>query len=232
MSNNASVPRADDPHGGLKPGYAGVSLAHASFALVLTHGRGDSPEGLLPLARAVGADDGAVIAPRAAGNSWYPHRFLDPVAMNAPWLDSALSAVDRAVQSAVAVGIPRERIVLVGFSQGACLTLEYASRTPQSYGGVAALAGALIGDDRAVRHNHRSMHHTPVLLACGDADQHIPESHVRDSALSFSALGADVDLRIYPGVGHTVIADQLDALRAMIDRVRMLVPPSGALRGF
>ncbi len=230
MHSNANMPRVDDPHGALEPGRAGVPLTQASYALVLMHGRGDSPEGLLPLARAVGAIDGAVIAPRASGNSWYPHRFLDPVETNAPWLDSAFSAVDRAVQSAVAVGIATERIVLAGFSQGACLTLEYAARTPRSYGGVAALAGALIGDNRAVRHDQRSLHHTPVLLACGDADPHIPESHVRDSALSFAALGADVDLRIYPGVGHTVIADQLDALRAMIDHVRSLAAPPGALR--
>ena len=231
MHRDVNVQGADDPHSGLAPGHAGVPLTHASYALILMHGRGDSPEGLLPLARAVGAIDGAVIAPRAAGNSWYPHRFLDPVAMNAPWLNSALSAVDRAVQSALAAGIPADRIVLAGFSQGACLTLEYTARTPRAYGGVAALAGALIGDDRAVRHDPRSLQHTPVLLACGDADQHIPESHVRDSAVSFAALGADVDMRIYPGVGHTVIADQLDALRAMIDHLRSLAERADALRG-
>ncbi len=231
MSSNANVPSLDDPHGGLAPGRAGVPLADASFALLLMHGRGDTPEGLLPLGRAVGAVDGAVIAPRAAGNSWYPHRFLDPVSMNAPWLASALSAVDRAVQSAVTAGIPVERVVLAGFSQGACLALEYAARTPQRYGGVAALAGALIGDDREIRHDARSLQGTSVLLACGNADLHIPESHVRDSALSFAALGAVVDMRIYPGVGHTVVADQLDALRAMIDQVRTLAAASEATRG-
>ncbi len=209
-----------DPHGGEAPMLTGVALHRAAFAVVMVHGRGDTPRGLLPLARASGAMDGAVIIPAAQGNSWYPHRFRDPVASNEPWLTSALAAIDRAVQMATDAGVPASRIVLTGFSQGACLSLEYVWRTPRRYGAVAALAGALIGDDRSVRAASLSISGTPVLLACGDADPHIPESHVRDSALSMSASGALVDLRVYSGVGHSIVADQIEALRALVDAVR------------
>ena len=128
--------------------------------------------------------------------------------------------MDRAVQSAIDADIPPHRIVLTGFSQGACLALEYAWRTPRRYGAVAALAGALIGDVRTVRRAAQSLDDTPVLLACGDADAHIPESHVRDSAESMIVSGGIVDLRIYPGVGHTIVADQIEALRSLIETVR------------
>jgi len=209
-----------DPHAGLSPLRAGVPLEDATFALVLVHGRGGSPTGMLPLARAAGALDGAVIAPTAADGSWYPDRFLDPVANNEPWLSSALAAVGRGVQEARDAGIPPERIVLAGFSQGACLALEFVARNPDRYAGVAALAGALIGDNGEVRAIGTEVRGTPILLACGDVDAHIPESRVRTSATSFTNAGAEVDLRIYPGLGHTVVEDQIDALRIMIDGVR------------
>ena len=209
-----------DPHAASPALVAGVPLADATFVVVMMHGRGDSPRGLLPLARAVGALDGAVIIPHAAGNSWYPNRFRDPVATNEPWLTSALASMDRAVQMAIDADIPPHRIVLTGFSQGACLALEYAWRTPRRYGAVAALAGALIGEVRTVRRAAHSLDATPVLLACGDADAHIPESHVRDSAESMMVSGGLVDLRIYSGVGHTIVADQIEALRMLVDGVR------------
>ncbi len=210
-----------DPHAGLAPLRAGVSLEHAEFALVLLHGRGGSPVGMLPLARVAGALDGAVIAPTAADGSWYPDRFLAPVANNEPWLSSALSSIARAVQEARDVGLPTNRIILAGFSQGACLALEFVARNPARYAGVAALAGALVGDDANVRTIDATVRGTPMLLACGDADAHIPESRVRASATSFANAGAEADLRIYPGLGHTVVEDQIHALRAMIDGVRL-----------
>lgn len=214
---------AVDPHGAEGPVTAGLPLSSAAYALILVHGRGGTAEGMLPLARAAGASDGAVIALRAAGNTWYPNRFLAPTSQNQPWLSSALSAVDRAVEGALAAGIPAERVLLVGFSQGACLSLEYAARHPRRLGGVAALAGGLIGEKREQNYSG-DMAGTPVLLACGDADEHIPVELVRSSADIFSGLGATVDVRIYPGVNHTIVGDQLEALRDMIDTVRATIP--------
>jgi phospholipase/carboxylesterase len=181
---------------------------------------------MLPLARAAGALDGAVIAPTAADGSWYPDRFLAPIANNEPWLTSALASIARAVREAESAGLGADRVVLAGFSQGACLALEFAARNPAHFGGVAALAGALVGDKADVRDIGDAIRGTPMLLACGDADAHIPEARVRTSAASFTNAGAEVDLRIYPGVSHTVIEDQIDALRAMIDAVRSRSPHS------
>ncbi len=213
----------NDPHGAEAPLVSGLPLVSAAYAVILVHGRGGTAEGMLPLARAAGASDGAVIALRASGGTWYPYRFLAPTSENQPWLSSALSAVDRAVEGAIAGGIPAERILLVGFSQGACLSLEYAARHPRWLGGVAALAGGLIGE-RSEQDYSGDMAGTPVLLACGDADEHIPVPLVQAAAETFTALGATVDVRIYPGVNHTIVGDQLDALRAMLDNVRASIP--------
>lgn len=207
----------------LAPVVSGVPLDEARYALVLVHGRGGSASGMLPIARAARATDAALVAPAAAGSSWYPQRFLAPVAQNEPWLSSALLALDRAVSMARDAGIPDERIVLVGFSQGACLSLEYAARAAgrgAQFGGVVAMAGALIGDPDVVRNDHGSLHGTPVVLACGDADAHIPEFLVRRSAEVFVELGATVDLRIYPGLGHDITGDQIDALATLVEAVR------------
>jgi phospholipase/carboxylesterase len=219
MTDATSLPVRTGPHATRRPVVAGTPLTQASHALVLMHGRGGTAEGMLPIARAAKALDAALIAPVAEGNSWYPQRFLAPVADNEPWLSSALGSVESAVAEARAAGIASERMLLVGFSQGACLTLEFAARQAAHgvrFGGVAALAGALIGDHAVPRHDHGSLHGTPVLLACGTADAHIPEGHVRRSAQVFDALGAAVDLRLYPDVGHDIVGDQIAALTAMV----------------
>lgn len=214
------------PHDAQQPVIAGTPLNEATHALVLTHGRGGSADGMLPIARAAKATGAALIAPVAAGNSWYPDRFLAPMAQNEPWLSSALAQVHAAVELARAAGIPNERIVLVGFSQGACLTLEYVARASEQrvrFGGVAALAGALIGSDaeanRWLANVTGSLSDTPVLLACGTADAHIPESRVRESAAVFTRLGASVDLQLYPGVGHDIVGDEIARLTAMVAAV-------------
>lgn len=211
------------PHAGVPPLVAGMPIEEASYALVLVHGRGGSAEGMLPIAKAAKATDAALVAPVAVGNSWYPKRFLDPREQNEPWLSSALASVGAAVDQVRAAGIPSERIILVGFSQGACLMLEYATMAAKSdvrFGGVAALAGGLIGDPLVARDDHGSLHGTPVLLACGTADSHIPEAIVRSSADVFRTLGATVDLRIYPGIGHDIVGDEIDALTEMVHTLR------------
>jgi phospholipase/carboxylesterase len=211
------------PHAGLEPLVGGAPLADAGFALILVHGRGGTAAGMLPIARAARATDAALIALVAADQSWYPNRFLSPRAENEPWLGSALTSVDAAVDRVQAAGIPAARILLVGFSQGACLVLEYAANAAAArvrFGGVAAFSGALIGDPAVPRHDVGSLEGTPVLLACGDADVHIPEAVVRSSAERFRTLGAAVDLRIYPGVGHDIIGDQLQALADLAAALR------------
>ncbi len=223
MTSDDSAVVRTGPHAGREPVIAGAPITEAPYALVLVHGRGGSAEGMLPIARAARATDAALIAPAAADNSWYPQRFLAPVAANEPWLSSALGAIEHAVATAVKAGMPHDRIVLVGFSQGACLSLEYAARSAQGgvrFGGVVAMAGALIGDPLAPRADHGSLHDTPVVLACGDADPHIPEALVRSSAVVFGQLGAAVDLRIYEGLGHDITGDQIDALRDVVDALR------------
>lgn len=182
---------------------------------------------MLPIARAAKATGAALIAPVASGNSWYPDRFLAPMARNEPWLSNALASVDAAVAQAITAGIPNERVILVGFSQGACLTLEYVARQSAAgarFGGVAALAGALIGSDEEATRWHTShavgdLRGTPVLLACGTADAHIPEARVRQSAAIFTALGAIVDLQLYPGVGHDIVGDEIARLTQMVAAV-------------
>jgi predicted esterase len=216
------------PHASASPIVSGVPLASAPYALVLVHGRGGSAEGMLPIARAAKATEAALIAPVAVGNSWYPQRFLAPTALNEPWLSSALSAVGAAVNQVREAGIADHHIILVGFSQGACLTLEYAARAAvvgTRFGGVVAMAGALIGDPTVPRSDRGSLHGTPVVLACGDADTHIPEELVRRSADVFAALGAMVDLRIYPGLGHDITGDQIAALTTIVDAVRLEISP-------
>lgn len=211
-----------DPHATLLPLVDGAPAEQATIALVLVHGRGGSAEGMIPVARAAGALDALLIAPRAAGGSWYPDRFLAPVAANEPYLSSALSAIGRGVAAARAAGIPAHRIVLVGFSQGACLSLEYAARNATRYGGVAAFAGARVGDVYTSANDHGTFDGTPVFLGCSNDDPHIPEARVRESARLFAVQGATVDLRMYDGVGHNIVGDQIDALRAMIQNLREL----------
>jgi len=212
-----------DPHAGVAPVLAGLPLEEARYAVVLVHGRGGTAQGMLPIARAARATDAALVALVAAEQSWYPERFLSPRAVNEPWLGSALASVGAAVDRVRAAGIPTGQIILAGFSQGACLVLEYAAVAAAAhvrFGGVAAFAGALIGDPAVPRHDHGSLAGTPVVLACGDADVHIPEAIVRSSASVFRSLHAAVDLRIYSGVGHDIVADQIRALADLATALR------------
>jgi phospholipase/carboxylesterase len=194
----------------------GAPLASARGAVILLHGRGSSPDDITGLIRAF---DPAVvphlawIAPEAAHNSWYPQRFLAPPAHNEPWLSSALAVIDTLVAEALAAGIPSERIALAGFSQGACLVLEYAARHPRRYAFVAGLSGALIGPVDTTR-DRVDLLSTPVLLGCAEADAHIPREHVEHSATALAAFNADVTKHIFPGSAHTVFQPEIDWLKA------------------
>lgn len=197
---------------------AGSPLDNASIAMIMIHGRGSSANNILSLADEFGATPGvAYLAPQASGHTWYPYSFLRPLQENEPALSSALRAIHGLVNEVEAVGIPAERIFLLGFSQGACLATEYAARHARRYGGVIGLSGGLIGDDSAPRDYAGSLAGTPVFLGCSDRDSHIPLARVQHTTQVMKRLGADVTERIYPNMGHTINEDEVTFIRAMLD---------------
>ena len=205
-----------DPHAGLPALTEGPAPKDAAGAVVLVHGRGASAEDIYSLFTALDVDGLAVVAPRAADDSWYPYSFLSPMDRNEPKLGSALRTLGRVVAGLEAQGVPASRIALLGFSQGACLSLEFAARHPRRYGAVIGLSGGLIGPPGTPRDYPGSMAGTPVFLGCSDIDAHIPEGRVRESAEVLARLGASVDARIYPGMGHTVNVEEVQAARALV----------------
>lgn len=196
----------------------GTPLKGARAAVVLFHGRGASAEDIYQLGEevAAGIPGIALLAPQAAGNEWYPQRFLAPLAQNEPYLGSALGVVAGLLAELGKAGIGPGRVVLTGFSQGACLALEYAARTPGRYGGVAGLSGALIGPPGEIRDRKGDLAGTPVYLGCSDRDFHIPLASVNESEAVLRKLGASVTKAIFPGMGHTVNAQELDAVRSLV----------------
>jgi predicted esterase len=194
----------------------GAPLDKAHAAMIMLHGRGASAEDILSLAGELPQHGVAFLAPQAAGGTWYPNRFVMPVATNEPYLSSALETVSDLVAQINAQGIPNERILLLGFSQGACLALEYAARNPQRYGGVAALSGALIENGDQPRAYSGSLGAMPIFIGCSDADFHIPQQRVLRSEQVLRSLGANVTARLYPGMGHTVNEDEIEAVSAML----------------
>jgi phospholipase/carboxylesterase len=196
--------------------FMGEPLGQARAAMVLVHGRGATAEDILELAVELNRPGFAYLAPQAANNSWYPQSFLAPIASNEPWLSSALARLSTVLQQVEEGGISRERTILLGFSQGACLALEFAARHAQRYGGIAALSGGLIGPDGTPRDYPGSFAGTPVFLGCSDRDPHIPKERVQQSAEVLRRLGADVTMRLYPNMGHTVNQDEIDFVGGMM----------------
>jgi predicted esterase len=215
-----------DPHAHARVLRWGPAPGEAPVGIVLLHGRGDSAAGILGLAEeltARGAGPVTVLAPDAIGSQWYPLRFLEPVERNEPWLGSALAVVERAVAEFESAGVPRERIVVAGFSQGACLALEYVARAGGAWGGAVALSGGLIGAEVDPARYPVRLDGTTVFLGCSDVDAHIPEGRVHASGRQLLTQGASVTSRIYPGMPHTVNADELswfaDHVRGLAGRV-------------
>jgi phospholipase/carboxylesterase len=195
---------------------AGSEVGRADAAVVMIHGRGASAEGMLDLAAEFVVPRIAYVAPQAATSTWYPHSFLAPLAQNEPALSEALATIGRVVADVVAQGVPHERIVLLGFSQGACLALEYAARNARRWGGVVALSGGLIGPDGTPRDYAGRLDGTPVFLGCSDVDSHIPLNRVHESADVLGKLGGSVTKRIYPGMGHTIVADEVAHVQQLL----------------
>ncbi|ELZ16349.1 phospholipase/carboxylesterase [Natrinema thermotolerans DSM 11552] len=206
---------ADGPHQGQPLVTGGTDLADAEAVLVLTHGRGATAQGMLQLADEIHREGIAFLAPQAARKTWYPNSFLAPVERNEPGRTSGLQAIRHAIDEATGAGVPLERIMLVGFSQGGCLASEYVARNPRRYGGLAALSGGLIGEELDDEYPG-DLEETPVFLGCSDVDPHIPEKRVHDTAAVLESMNADVTTRLYEGMGHGVNEDELEFVAGMV----------------
>jgi len=206
-------------HGGQPAVRAGPPLSEAAAAMIMVHGRGASSRDMLALAAQFARRDFAYIAPQAVHGSWYPHTFLGPLELNEPALSSGLEVLSNLVEEAVDAGVLGERLMVLGFSQGACLALEYAARNPRRMGGLVGLSGGLIGPPGMLREYAGSLDGTPVFLGCSDVDPYIPLERVEESAAVFRRLGGDVTERIYPGMGHTVNRDEVDEIGRMMSAI-------------
>lgn len=198
---------------------AGLVPKDAAGALVLVHGRGATAESILPLARELGRADLAVRAPQATGRTWYPYSFLAPLEDNEPHLSSALELLERVVEELEGEGIESARIVLAGFSQGACLTTEFAARHARRWGGVLAFTGGLLGPPGTEHAYDGDLAGTPVFLGSADPDPHVPVERVRETAAVFERMGAEVTTAIYPGMGHTINREEIDQGRRILSQL-------------
>jgi len=207
------------PHPGGPVRQRGEALESARAALLMVHGRGATAEDILALTATLDLAGWACLAPQAAGNTWYPNRFLAPLADNEPWLTSALACLERVLAQIAAAGLPPERTVLLGFSQGACLALEFAARHARRYGGLVGLSGALIGPEQAPREYPGSLDGTPVFLGCSDVDPHVPKERVDQAAAVLGRLSGRVTERLYPGLDHSVNADELAFVQGLLRSV-------------
>jgi predicted esterase len=219
MNPTQSRAPKDDPHANQRVLSDGPAPEQADATLILLHGRGATAQSILPLYREIASDRIAALAPQAAGNTWYPHSFLAPLEGNQPYLDSALRRIETIVTDLLKRGIASDRIALVGFSQGACLTCELIARHPRRYGAAMALTGGLIGPPGTPRDYAGSLEGTPVLLGSSDPDPHVPFARVQETAEVLSRMGAQVDVRRYPGMSHTINEEELEACAAMLKRI-------------
>ncbi len=210
---------ATDPHADAPLALAGQPLGTAPAVVIMLHGRGATADSILSLAGEFGRPDLTYLAPQATGNTWYPYSFLAPLDQNEPYLSSALAAVATTLTTVQDAGVPQARTVLLGFSQGACLALEFAARHGGRFGALVGLSGGLIGPPGTERDYATDLDGTPVFLGCSDIDAHIPLGRVRETTQALSALGAEVEEAIYPGMGHTVNADEIQHIIALLGQL-------------
>lgn len=207
------------PHAGLPVLTDGVPLDESRCVIVMLHGRGAGPEDILGLAPALARPGVCCLAPTAADRTWYPYSFLSDTGRNEPYLSSALGVIAALVDRLASRGRPAEEIVLLGFSQGACLISEFTVRHPRRYGGLVALSGGLIGPPGTTWTQDGSLDGMPALFGCSDVDPHVPLERVDESVDVFRRLGATVTRRIYPGMGHHVNEDELVLAREIVGQV-------------
>ena len=208
---------ASGPHAGQPVLTTGKPLGQSPVVVIMIHGRGAGPENILELASALAQPDVTYLAPAAANNTWYPNSFMSNIARNEPYLSSALSVVKSLVSQVEASGIRRDRIVILGFSQGACLTTEFAIRNASPFGGFVAFSGGAIGPPGTKWDETGRFDGTPIFFGCSNVDPHIPEPRVIESAELCERMGATVTRRIYPGMGHLVNDDEIAWARALLE---------------
>jgi phospholipase/carboxylesterase len=204
------------PHQNQTVATGGVEIEHAKIAMILIHGRGASAQSMLMFSDELDADNIHYRAIQAKGHTWYPRSFIAPKEMNQPGIKSGLQAINNQISALNKAGIPTKKIMLLGFSQGACLTTEFAARHPRRYAGIIGLSGGLIGDEVDPQKYKGSMEQTPVFLGCSDRDPHIPQQRVDLTEEVFQKLGANITKKIYVGMGHTVNQDEIAHIQNMI----------------
>ncbi len=197
----------------------GESLDKAEAVVIMLHGRGASARDVLMLTQELKSDKFAYLAPQASNFSWYPYSFLSPIDENEPWLSSALHLVADVINHVSEAGIPAERTILLGFSQGACLALEFAARNPLRYGGLIGFSGGLIGPEGKEWDYSGSLEGTPVFLGCSDEDPHIPRDRVYETAEVLRGMGAKVTAKLYPGMGHAINIDEIEHAKEMMEKL-------------
>ena len=207
------------PHQGQPVRLAGLPLQNARAAMILVHGRGATAESILTLVPALDVEGFAFLAPQASGNTWYPNSFLAPIPSNEPGITSGLRAIGDVMDAVNGAAIPAERTIVLGFSQGACLSLEYTARNAKRYGGIACLSGGLIGPDGTPRDYAGSYDGTPAFLGCSDIDGHIPAARVLESGAVLERMGAKTTVKLYPGMGHLVNEDEIQHVRVLMQGV-------------
>jgi len=205
-----------DPHGDQPIRTAGASPEDAVAAVVLVHGRGARADGMLQFASEFGREGVHYVAPQAQRGTWYPNRFVAPIEQNQPYLDSALAHVGRAVEEAQSGGLPAEKVLLVGFSQGACLASEYVARNPTRYGGLVLLSGGLIGEEGAEFDHTGDVDGMPFFVGISDDDPHIPMSRAEETVEVFERLNADVRFDRYEGRGHGIFEEEIEYLEELL----------------
>jgi predicted esterase len=198
---------------------AGPPPEEATGGLILLHGRGGSAEDMLSLVPELDCPGLACLAPQAAGFSWYPYPFMAPLSQNEPWLSSGLRRIQNLLTQLEEAGLESYRVVLLGFSQGACLGLEYCARFPRRYGAVVGLSGGLIGPPGTAWEYPGNLDGTPVYLGCSDVDPHIPRARVDETARVLERLGGLVTERIYPNMGHTINLDEIQFTRELLSNI-------------
>ena len=188
---------------------AGQPLTSQSKVLILLHGRGATAEDILSLSHYLNVKDFALLAPQATNNSWYPQSFLSPTAQNEPWLSSALSIINEVVEDVLSKGVTEQHIYFAGFSQGACLTLEYITRNARKYGGAVAFTGGLIGDKLYTENYGGDFQQTSIFIGTSDPDPHVPVQRVLATEAQLKKMNANVQVKVYPNMGHTINDDEI-----------------------
>lgn len=206
-----------DPHGHQPVLTDGAPFGDGEAVMIMVHGRNAGPRNILDLVPHLAHPTFTYLAPAASGNTWYPYSFMTDTVKNEPGLSSALRVLDDLVARVVARGIGKDRIALLGFSQGACLTGEYAVRHAGRFGGILLFSGGLIGPPGTTWNHDGAFDGTPVFLGCSDVDPHIPKERVEESTAVFTRMGADVTMRLFPGMGHMVNDEEIAVARTIMD---------------